>query len=123
MPAIRHLDGLRGTTRCRFGVEAGAVAGDHPDAWMRREPGGDVVRIAIREDVHEAMRVEVDHGGSRALPALPGPIVDPNRSQVAGIREGKDSEQPQQRGGAGRHPQPDGQARSLLRAQHESDLL
>src|SRR5262245_51788075 len=58
--AVSHLHGLRCAARRSVGEVCAAVATDHYDLRLRLQSGRERVRLAIRQEVDDAMSLEID---------------------------------------------------------------
>jgi hypothetical protein len=80
MPAVRHLDGVRGPLGHARGVRVGAVPRDHRHLGMRPEPGGDGLREAILQAIDGAALLESDDNRAIATALAVGPVVEANHA-------------------------------------------
>src|SRR5262249_57387489 len=78
MKAIDHLHSLGGPTAHTLGVEGTPVPTNHGDRGMLREPGGQALHRALGQEVQDLMILQIDEDGPIAVPAPPGPLIDPN---------------------------------------------
>jgi hypothetical protein len=75
MPAIKHLFGLRGSSRCSFEVTGSAITANHLDPWLISEPLSKTLLIAAQEHSDGSMLLQIHQQG----PCLMGtkrPIID-----------------------------------------------
>ena len=63
MPAIRHVDRLWRTPRCRVGVAATPVARDHANRGVVSEPGGDRVGRALGQQGDRLAALKINAHG------------------------------------------------------------
>ena len=99
MKPIHDLDGMRGTTTNAVRIEGTPIPTDDRHRRMLGEPLRHRVCRALRQEVQDAMRLQIDQDRAIALPASPGPLIDPqhcggavgggvsctSRSRVAGL--------------------------------------
>ena len=76
MKAIDHLHRLGCPPANAVGIEVTAIATDDGDRRMLGQPGRDTGGRAVRQQVHDAMRREIDQDGAIAMAPPPGPLVD-----------------------------------------------
>ena len=88
---------------------------------MIREPHFDGRSLAVRQDIDDPMPLEVADGRSVAMPALPGPIIDPNHPRVGRTRRTVPHD-PQRGVLARRQEEPPRQALSRSAAQGETKM-
>jgi hypothetical protein len=84
VPAIGDLGSLGRTLPGAVGVDAGAVTGDHLDAWVTLKPAGQGRGRAVWQEVDDTVLLQVAEDGAVALPAPPCPII---HAQHAGWRD------------------------------------
>jgi len=97
MEAIGDLDRGRGTLACAAGVVATAIAADELRLAVLLEPGGQGVGGAIREDVDDAVPLQVGQDGAVVVPVSEREIVDAEHSLGRERRLGQRPHPPQQR--------------------------
>src|SRR5438034_9754576 len=76
MGAVRDLAAARSAACGCVRVGASTVATDDLHAPMRTQPADDGGRFPIGEDLHRAMRLQVDQQGAVAVAFFPGEIVE-----------------------------------------------
>ena len=76
MKPIDHLHGVGCPPANAVGVEVAPIATDDGDRRMLGEPGRDGGGRAVRQQVHDAMRRQIDQDGAIAMAPPPGPLVD-----------------------------------------------
>ena len=76
MKPIDHLHRLGCPLANAVRVEMTPIAAHDPDGWMLGEPGRDVSSRAVRQQIHDPMRRQIDHNGAIAMTPPPGPLVD-----------------------------------------------
>jgi len=124
VPPIRDLYGLGRPTTRPVGVEAPAVPAHHDDSGMRFQPRRHRLGRAVRQQVHEAMALEVAEKRAVAMAAPPGPVVDAEDAWWwVGAREWTGLHQPEDRLPADAHAQVVGQTCAGLTAQRQADAL
>jgi hypothetical protein len=96
MKAIHDLHGLRFATAYAIGIERTPVSTDHGNGGMLREPGGHALSRALGQEVQDLMVLQIDQDGPIAVPAPPGPLIDPNTLWGGGGRRRRRLHQPQQ---------------------------
>jgi hypothetical protein len=109
MKAVNDLHGPGRAPANAVGIEVTPIAADHGDRRMRGKPGCDAGSRAIRQEVDDAMRQEIDQDGAIAMAAPPGPLVDTHGLQGLGLRHGGRPHRPEQRGWTGGEPQTSGE--------------
>ena len=77
MKPIDHLHGVWSATANAVCIEGTPIATDHRHGRMLGEPVGDKVRRALGQEVKHLVILQVDQDGAIALPASPGPLIDP----------------------------------------------
>ena len=121
VPAVSHLDGLRGSLACAVGVGAGPVPADHLGAGVFAQPAGEGVRLAVAQQVHRVAGLRVDQHGAVVPAAAEREIVDPEHFDRPGLRVGQCHDQPQHAGPRRRQVQQRGQPRSGPPGQGQRD--
>lgn len=76
MPAVSHLDRLRGTLPGGLSVGRSAITTDDLDAGMRLEPLHQRLRVPSRQHLDDAVLLEIDQDGAVAMAFAKRPIVD-----------------------------------------------
>src|ERR671920_1754779 len=76
MPSIRDLDRPRRPERDTAGVLARAITGDDADAAVVLKPVGQRRGAPVRQQVDDAMPLQVDENGSVGLALAQRPVVD-----------------------------------------------
>ena len=105
----------------RLGVGRRTVAADQLDAGMGLEPRPDGRGVAVRQEIDDVARLEVDDDGAVALPLAPGPVVDADESRGPRGSSPRLLDATQQRIGAGRHGDLLRQPRSGFTTQGRAD--
>jgi hypothetical protein len=85
MKAIDHLHRLWRPPANAVGVELTTITADHGDRRMLRQPGRDGGGGAVRQQVHDAMRHEIDEDGAVAVAPTPGPLINADGLQGWGV--------------------------------------
>ena len=80
MEAIGYLLRLRCPEHRPFGIKTATISRDRHDFGMVPEPFGEALGGSIREEVHDAVQVQIDQNRSIVLTFAPSPIID---TQVA----------------------------------------
>jgi hypothetical protein len=73
---LDHGYGVGGPPAQALGVAVAPIATDDRDRRMLGEPGRDAGGRAVRSQVHDAMRLEIDQDGAIAVAPPPGPRSD-----------------------------------------------
>ena len=105
MPSIDDLPRLGCAGRGRLDHRVAAITGNHRDLRMLPEPGADRGWLAIPEQIHYPVPFQIDDDRAVAMPATPGPVVNPDGVQGAGCRERGPAQRIEERVGAERHSQ------------------
>lgn len=71
VPSVGHLSGVRASARCRRSVGAAAIARNHLDPGMCRQPVFDGAGGAIRQQVDDAPAPQIADDGAVAVSAPP----------------------------------------------------
>ena len=87
MPTVGDLLGLRRALPGATCICASPVAGDDLDAGMVLEPGGECTHLAIGQQIHDVVRLQVDEYSLVSLPAPPGPIIHPENTWNLELRD------------------------------------
>ena len=85
MKPIDHLHGLGRAPANAVGVEVAPITTDHGDRRMLGQPGRDAGGRAVRQEVDDAMRQQIDQDGAIAMAPPPGPLVDTNGLEGWGV--------------------------------------
>src|SRR3546814_20295744 len=75
MPAIGHLHGPWSSAPCSIGIKVGAITRDNLDPRVAIQPVGHAVRIAIRQQIQNAIALQIADDRSLPLPAPPRPLL------------------------------------------------
>ena len=75
VPAIGHLDGLRGTGVGPFGIGTGSVPADDLHAWMLPQPGGQAVGGSFVQQINGPVLLQVAQDGAVAGAPTPCPVI------------------------------------------------
>ena len=105
MEAIDDLHRLGGPPANAVGVEVTAITADDGDRRMLGQPGRHAGGRAVRQQVHDPMRREIDQDGAIAMAPPPGPLVHADGLQGWGGEDRGRPHEPEQGGGTGRQPQ------------------
>jgi hypothetical protein len=119
--AIDHLDSLGGSLTNAIRIEVTPITADSLDRRMLRQPGRDARGRAVRQQVHDAMRRQINQNGAVAMAPPPGPLVDADGLQSRDMAHRSRPHQPEQGGRAGREPQTSGEPGARLSAQGQAD--
>jgi hypothetical protein len=106
MKPIHDLGGMRGATANAVRIECTAIPTDDRNRWMLGEPLRHRVCRALRQEVQDLVIFQIDQDRAIALPASPGPLIDPQHLRGRSRRRRGLLHQPQQGGGTGVQPQP-----------------
>lgn len=120
MPAIGHLDGSWRPAPCSLGINSSAITRDNLDPWPALQPVGHAIRVAIGQQIKNAISLQVADDRSVALSAPPRPIVDAHDRRGNETRHRRRPDHPQQCIAAHRHRQPMGEAGARLTARYKS---
>jgi hypothetical protein len=120
-PTIDHLYGLRRAPANAVGVEVAPIATDDGDRRILRQPGRHAGGRAVRQEVHDAMRHEIDQHRAIPMAPPPGPLIDAHGLQGWGLRYGGRPHQPEQRGWTGGEPQAGRKPGPSVPAQRQAD--
>ena len=85
MKPIDHLHRLGCPPANAVGIEVTPIAADDGDRRMLGQPGRHGRGRAVRQQVHDAMRLEIDQDGAIPMAPPPGPLVHPNGLQGWGV--------------------------------------
>ncbi len=116
MKPIHHLHRVGRSAVNAIGVKRTPIATDDADGRMLREPGGHALRRALGQQVKHPMILQIDQDGPVALPAPPGPLIDPKHLRGGAIKCRGCLHEPQQGGWTGPQPQPSSETRTGLSA-------
>ena len=97
MGAIRDLPGARSAACGCLRVGPSTVATDDLHAPMRTQPADDGGRFPIGEDLHRAMRLQVDQQGAVAVAFFPGEIVESEYLWGLVLGNSRAADEPQER--------------------------
>jgi hypothetical protein len=105
MQAVDDLHGLKGSPANAVGVEVAALAADDDDGRRLGQPGRDRRGGAVRQQVYDAMRHEIDEDGAIAVAPPPGPLINADGLQGWGVGHWGLPYQPEEGRRTGRQPQ------------------
>ena len=105
VPAVGDLYGPGSTEAGATGVLGRAVPGHDFDVWSLQEPAGQRRSGAVREEVGDAMPIQVHHDGAVAAALPHRPVVDADVRGYRRVRHRHGPDQAQHRGSARRHAQ------------------
>jgi hypothetical protein len=109
MPAIGHLNGLRGSMPTSVSVSPSTISRDDHHARMGLEPVENRACLAVRQQIDDLVVREIDQDGAVALAFAVRPVVQPqNRWRRTGWGR-RAQNQPQKRVWADRDGQATGQ--------------
>jgi hypothetical protein len=77
MKPIDHLHRLGGSLANAVGIQVAAIATEDGERRVLREPGRERGGRAVPQQVHNAMRHEIDQDRAIAMASSPGPLVHP----------------------------------------------
>src|SRR5262249_22942764 len=75
MPTVSHLDSLRCSQACPFGIGSSPVTTDDFNTWMRPQPIGERVGLAVREQVNHLPLFQVGQKCAIAPTTTHGPVI------------------------------------------------
>jgi hypothetical protein len=78
MEPIDHLHDLGRTPANAIRVQIAPITADHLNRRMLGEPCRDAGGRAVRQQVDDTMRCQIDEDGAIAVVPPPGPLVDSN---------------------------------------------
>jgi len=108
---VRDVDGIRRTAAATIGVARAPVAGDHLHTRMGAQPGCKAVRLAVGQQVDDAVAFQVNEDRAVTLATLPGPVIDPEHARRRGGRRRRaTTDEAEQGRAAHRRADPLGQA-------------
>jgi hypothetical protein len=121
MEPIPHRHGLRRPPAQAGGREVTPIATDHSSGGMLGPPRRAGRGRALRQEVHDAIRHEIDQDGTMAMAPPPGPFIDADGLQ--GWRRGHRGgpHQPEQGRGTGRQLQTGGPSGAGVPASRPAD--
>jgi hypothetical protein len=119
--AVDHLHGRRRPPADAVGVEVAAIPTDDGDRRVLAQPGRHAGSGAVRQQVHDAMRREIDQDGAVAVSPPPGPLVyaDDLQGWRRGHRGGP--HQAEQGRWTGGEPQASGESGTSIAAESHAD--
>jgi hypothetical protein len=121
MKAVDDLDRLGCPPANPVGVVVAPIATDDRDRRMSDQPGGDTGGRAVRQQVYDSMRHEIDQDGAIPKAPPPGPLVDADCLQGCHGSDRNSPYQPEQHGSTGRRPQAGREPGSRLPAQRHAN--
>ena len=121
MEAIDHLHRLGCPPANAVGIEVAPITADHGDRRMLGQPGRDAGGRAVRQQVHDPMRRQIDQDGAIPMAPPPGPLVDADGLQ--GWRAGTGAARTRRSSGGwtGGEPQAGGESGPGVPAQGHAD--
>jgi hypothetical protein len=105
VPTIDHLHGIRGAPTCGLTIGWRTIAADHFNPGMLLEPWHQGRGSPIAEQIDDLTPLQVDQDRAVAMAFAEGPIVDPERPWRGRRDHGRATDQAEQGGRAGRHPE------------------
>jgi hypothetical protein len=121
MKPIDHLHRLGCPPTNAVRIQVTAITADGGDRRMLFQPGRQRRGRAARQEVHNAMRRQIDQDRAIAMAPPPGPLVDAHGLQSWGLRHGGRQHQPEEGGRTGRQPQVSGEPSPGLPTQGHTD--
>lgn len=97
MEAVRHLLGLRRTSAGAFGIGPGAIPSHNLDPGMLLQPSRQGVRLAVRQQRDPLSPFQVDQHGAVGVALTKCPVIDAQDRRGWANRQGRRTDQPQQR--------------------------
>ncbi len=123
VPAVDDLLG-GGRAACRrVGVEPAAIPRDRRDLRVLLQPGGDLVGVAVGQQIEGPPLLQINDDGAEAATATPGELV---HAHGAGLPDGgqrRRADQAEERRPAGGQPEGDRQAGTGRPAERQADPL
>ena len=123
MPTVRDLDRRGRTAPDPIGIRARPIAGDHLDPGVPAQPVGDGAGLAIRQQIDDAVALEIADDGAVTGATPPCPIIDPDHTGRRVCWRRRRARHAQQRAGADRQRQALGQAHAQVAAERHDDRL
>jgi hypothetical protein len=120
VPAIGHLHGAGRAATGSIGIKAGAITRDNLDPWVALQPVGHAVRVAVRQQIQNAIALQVADDCSIPLSAPPRPIIDAYNRGGNEIRHRGRPDHSEQCIAAHRHRQSVREARARLAARYKN---
>ena len=121
MKAVDDLHRLGCPPANAIRIEVTAITTDDGDRRMLGQPGRDAGGRAVRQQVHDAMRRQIDQDGAIPMAPPPGPLVDPNGLQGWHGRDRGPPDQAEQGGWTGGEPQAGREPGASVPAQRQAD--
>jgi hypothetical protein len=97
VPAVGHLDRVRGTPAGPVGVGTGTITGDDLHPRVRLEPDGERGGRALGQQIDDRMSFLVDQDRPVRAASLAGPVVDAEHANRRHFWERQAAHQPQER--------------------------
>jgi hypothetical protein len=101
---VDDLHGRRRPPANAIGVEVAAITTDDGDRRRLAQPGRHAGSGAVRQQVHDAMRRQIDEAGPIPMAPPPGPLVDADGLQGWRRLDRCPPDQAEQRGWTGGEP-------------------
>jgi len=121
MAAVHDLHRLGCPATNAVRVEVTAITADDGDRRLLCQPGRECRGRAVRQEVYDAMRHEIDQDRAIAMTPPPGPLVDPNRLEGWHGRDWNPPDQAKPCGGTGGKPQAGGESGPGVPAQGQAN--
>jgi hypothetical protein len=123
VPAISNLCGLGRSQGGPIDIAASTISTHDIHFRVCRQPLPNALCLAVGQQIHYLVRLQVHEDAAEALATPPTPIVHPDDMHLANRRQRDEKERPEH-GGIGKiHPQLVTQTFSALAAGGKSDLL
>ena len=74
-PPIGHLERVRGTLTDAVCIRARTVSGDDLDPGVLTQPHCECLGLAVWQEFHDRVALEIDEDGAVAMPSPPRPVV------------------------------------------------
>src|SRR2546429_26825 len=103
MKAIGHLLGLGSSFARSLSIGSCTVTADEFDSGMSRQPGYQGLSLAVRQQLHNAMSLQINQDGAIGLPLADRPIVHSKHAWGRSIGQGSTAKQAQEGMDAYRH--------------------
>jgi hypothetical protein len=71
VPAIGHLQCLRSPLPSAIGISVGSISGNDLHTWMRPQPAGQGLGLAVGQQINRATPLQVDQDRAIALSLAP----------------------------------------------------